>query len=37
MTLADRIYILNNGHVVEALTAQAVRDRPEVLHQHLGV
>jgi branched-chain amino acid transport system ATP-binding protein len=37
MTLADRVYILNNGHIVEALTAQAVRDRPEVLHRHLGV
>ncbi|HEX3863190.1 MAG TPA: ABC transporter ATP-binding protein [Stellaceae bacterium] len=37
MTLADRVYILNNGHVVEELTAQAVRDRPETLHRHLGV
>ena len=37
MTLADRVYILNNGHMVEELTAQAVRDRPEVLHRHLGV
>jgi len=37
MTLADRIYIIRNGHVVEALTAQAVRDRPDILHRHLGV
>ncbi len=37
MTLADRVYILNNGHMVEELTTQAVRDRPEVLHRHLGV
>jgi branched-chain amino acid transport system ATP-binding protein len=37
MTLADRVYILNNGHIVEAMTAQAVRERPEVLHRHLGV
>jgi branched-chain amino acid transport system ATP-binding protein len=37
LTLADRIYIINNGHIVEALTAQAVRDQPEVLHRHLGV
>jgi branched-chain amino acid transport system ATP-binding protein len=37
MTLADRVYIINNGHIVEALTAQAVRDRPEVLHRHLGI
>ncbi len=37
MTLADRVYIINNGHIVEALTAHAVRDQPEVLHRHLGV
>ncbi len=37
MTLADRIYILNNGHIVESLTAQAVRHQPELLHRHLGV
>ncbi len=37
MSLADRVYIINNGHLVEALSAQAARDRPEVLHRHLGV
>ncbi|HYL32006.1 MAG TPA: ABC transporter ATP-binding protein [Stellaceae bacterium] len=37
MTLAHRVYIINNGHMVEALSAQAVRDHPEVLHRHLGV
>jgi branched-chain amino acid transport system ATP-binding protein len=37
MSLADRVYIINNGHIVEAMTAQAVRDQPEVLHRHLGV
>ncbi len=37
MSLADRVYILNNGHMVEEMTAQAVRERPEVLHRHLGV
>jgi len=37
MSLADRVYIINNGHVVESMTAQAMRDRPEVLHRHLGV
>jgi branched-chain amino acid transport system ATP-binding protein len=37
MTLADRIYILNNGHIVDSLTAQAVRDQPDMLHRHLGV
>ncbi|HXA24253.1 MAG TPA: ABC transporter ATP-binding protein [Acetobacteraceae bacterium] len=37
MSLADRIYIINNGHIVEEMTAQAVRDQPLVLHRHLGV
>jgi len=37
MSLADRVYFINNGHIVEALSSDAVRDRPEVLHRHLGV
>ena len=37
MTLADRIYVINNGHIVDLLAAQAVRNRPELLHRHLGV
>ena len=37
MTLADRIYVLNNGHMVEELAAPMVRAQPEVLHRHLGV
>jgi branched-chain amino acid transport system ATP-binding protein len=37
LSLADRVYVLNNGHIVESLAAQAVRDRPELLHRHLGV
>jgi branched-chain amino acid transport system ATP-binding protein len=37
MSFADRVYIINNGHIVEAMTAQACRDKPEVLHRHLGV
>ena len=37
MALADRIYVINNGHIVEALSAEAVRDQPEVLHRHLGI
>jgi branched-chain amino acid transport system ATP-binding protein len=37
MTLADRIYILNNGHIVESLAAETVRDQPELLHRYLGV
>jgi branched-chain amino acid transport system ATP-binding protein len=37
MTLADRVYIINNGHIVENLDVQQVRADPEVLHRHLGV
>ncbi len=37
LSLAHRVYVLNNGHVVEELTADAVRAQPEVLHRHLGV
>jgi branched-chain amino acid transport system ATP-binding protein len=37
MSLADRVYVINNGHMVEELTAQAVHDKPEILHRHLGV
>ena len=37
MSLADRVYVINNGHMVEELTARAVRDKPEILHRHLGV
>jgi branched-chain amino acid transport system ATP-binding protein len=37
ISLADRVYIINNGHIVESATAQILRDRPEVLHRHLGV
>ena len=37
ISLADRVYILNNGHMVEEASAQAVRDRPELLHRHLGL
>ena len=37
MTLADRVYIINNGHIVENLDARQVKEDPEVLHRHLGV
>ncbi len=37
VSLADRVYVLNNGHVVEETSTQAVRDQPELLHRHLGV
>jgi branched-chain amino acid transport system ATP-binding protein len=37
MTLADRIYVMHNGHIVDSLSAQKVRGQPELLHRHLGV
>jgi branched-chain amino acid transport system ATP-binding protein len=37
LSLADRVYIINNGHIVEELTAADARARPEVLHRYLGV
>jgi branched-chain amino acid transport system ATP-binding protein len=37
LSLASRIYVLNNGHLVEELTAESVRAQPEQLHRHLGV
>jgi branched-chain amino acid transport system ATP-binding protein len=37
MSLADRLYIINNGHVVEESTAKAAREQPELLHRYLGV
>jgi branched-chain amino acid transport system ATP-binding protein len=37
LSLADRVYIINNGHIVETFSAQAMRDQPDVVRQHLGV
>jgi branched-chain amino acid transport system ATP-binding protein len=37
LSLSDRIYILNNGHIIEEMTAQSVQGQPELLHRHLGV
>jgi branched-chain amino acid transport system ATP-binding protein len=37
MTLADRIYVMHNGHIVDSLSSKEVRGRPESLYRHLGV
>jgi branched-chain amino acid transport system ATP-binding protein len=37
MALAHRVYVLNNGYIVENLVAEAVHQRPDLLHRHLGV
>jgi len=37
LTLADRVYIINNGHIVESHSKQALQQQPDILHRHLGV
>jgi branched-chain amino acid transport system ATP-binding protein len=37
LSLADRVYIINNGHIVDTMTTQAMREHPEALQGHLGV
>jgi branched-chain amino acid transport system ATP-binding protein len=37
LTQAQRIYILNNGHIVHEGPAEEIRARPEILHRYLGV
>ncbi len=37
LALAQRVYIINNGHIVHEGSAHEIRAQPEVLHRHLGV
>jgi len=37
LSLADRAYIINNGHIVEERDSAALRAEPELLHRYLGV
>jgi branched-chain amino acid transport system ATP-binding protein len=37
MALAQRVYILNNGHLAYEGPADDIRARPEILHRYLGV
>ena len=37
LALADRAYIINNGHIVHEGPVQEIKARPEILHRHLGV
>ena len=36
LALADRAYIINNGHIVYEGPAQEIKARPEILHQRLA-
>jgi len=37
LTLAQRIYIINNGHVVHEGPSQELKAQPELLQRYLGV
>ena len=37
LALAQRVYIINNGHIVHESSAGEIKARPEILHRHLGV
>ena len=37
LALADRVYIVNNGHIVHEGPAHEIKARPEVLQRYLGV
>jgi branched-chain amino acid transport system ATP-binding protein len=37
LALAQRVYIINNGHIVHQGPAAEIRSQPEVLQRHLGV
>jgi branched-chain amino acid transport system ATP-binding protein len=37
LALAQRVYIINNGHIVHEGPAQEIKAQPEILHKHLGV
>jgi len=37
MALAQRVYILNNGHLAHEGPADDIRAKPEILHRYLGV
>jgi branched-chain amino acid transport system ATP-binding protein len=37
LALAQRVYMLNNGHIVHEGPAQEIKAQPEILHRYLGV
>ena len=37
LSLADRVYLMNNGHIVEERTAASLKAEPDVLHRYMGV
>ena len=37
LALAQRVYIINNGHIAHEGPASEIKARPEVLQRYLGV
>jgi branched-chain amino acid transport system ATP-binding protein len=37
LALADRVYIINNGHIAHEGAAKELKAQPEILRRHLGV
>ena len=37
LALANRVYMINNGHMAYEGPAAEIKARPEILHRHLGV
>ncbi|MEP7085647.1 MAG: ABC transporter ATP-binding protein [Betaproteobacteria bacterium] len=37
LALANRVYLINNGHIVHEGTTKEIRQQPEVLQRHLGI
>ena len=37
LALAQRVYLINNGHVVHEGPAQEIKAQPEILKRYLGV
>jgi branched-chain amino acid transport system ATP-binding protein len=37
LALAQRVYIINNGHIAHEGPAQEIKLQPEILQRHLGV
>jgi branched-chain amino acid transport system ATP-binding protein len=37
LALAQRVYIINNGHIAHEGPTREIQARPEILRRHLGV
>ena len=37
LSLASRVYLMNNGHIVEEHTPASLRAEPDIMQRHLGI